>query len=319
MFKINKMSDWRTHKKYCLNKIDLINKKLVKRNDIEGFNELQNSFKRKSNKIINTKKLTWAKKRRIINKLERQTVRRANRLINENNVFYDLKDVDIFQEFKFIKINEPNDILKFYNFISTKEIPKDIPKIQKQLLEPIEEYEFKCESEKQIKHDLKEFLKHIHFPSKVLIRFLGVVETLIDDETYEYYDLRIRNGRYTTTAIINNVNDIIKFVKETLTEGINTSINNFIETNSKSKLCVIYGLQLSVYPLGLTGEFIPEINTKYSSMFKKLKIYNCNDNLCFFAAYIYYLCNIGILKIKNPSPLNNQFRSCIKKYLMNII
>ena len=65
MFKINKMSDWRTHKKYCLNKIDLINKKLVKRNDIEGFNELQNSFKRKSNKIINTKKLTWAKKRRI--------------------------------------------------------------------------------------------------------------------------------------------------------------------------------------------------------------------------------------------------------------
>ena len=48
MFKINKMSDWRTHKKYCLNKIDLINKKLVKRNDIEGFNELQNSFKRKS-------------------------------------------------------------------------------------------------------------------------------------------------------------------------------------------------------------------------------------------------------------------------------
>ena len=51
------MSDWRTHKKYCLNKIDSINKKLIKRENIEGFNELQNSFNRKSNKIINTKKI----------------------------------------------------------------------------------------------------------------------------------------------------------------------------------------------------------------------------------------------------------------------
>ena len=262
------MSDWRTHKKYCLNKIDSINKKLTKRENIEGFNELQNSFNRKSNKIINTKKLKWVQKRRIINLLEKQTYRRGRRILNENNVFYDLKDVNVFEQFKFIKINNPNDMFKFYNFISTKEIPNDTPKIENNN-EPIEEYEFKCESEKQIKHDLREFLKHIHFPSKILIRFLGVVETLIDDESYEYYDLRIRNGRYTTTAIINNVNDINKFVKETLTEGINTSINNFIETNSKSKLCVIYGLQLSVYPLGLTGEFIPEINTKYSTMFKK--------------------------------------------------
>ena len=252
------------------------------------------------------------KRVKLIRLLRKQTIRRAERLINENNILYDLNDIDMFEEFKCIKINEPNDIIKFYNFVSTKEIPNEIP-IIKNNNEPIEEYEFKCESEKQIKHDLKEFLKHIHFPSKVLIRFHGVVETLIDDNYYEYYDLRIKNGRYTTAFIINNYDDIKTFVNEVLNNGINTSINNFVQTNSKSKLCVIYGLELSVYPLGSIGEFIPEINIKYSSMYKKLKLYNCNDNLCFFAAYVYYLIDIGILKIKNPSPLNNQFRSCVKK------
>ena len=124
------MSNWRAIKNCCLNKIDSINYKLNKRNNIEGINELQNSFIKKSNRIINTKKLKWVKKRKIINMLLKQTTRRAIRIINENNVFYDLKDGNAFEEFKCIKINEPNDLVKFYDFISTKEIPEEIPKIE---------------------------------------------------------------------------------------------------------------------------------------------------------------------------------------------
>ena len=48
-------------------------------------------------------------------------------------------------------------------------------------------------------------------------------------------------------------------------------------------------------------------------MNKKLKIYNCADNLCFFAAYVYYLIDAQTFNIKNQSPLSNQFRSCLKK------
>ena len=212
---------------------------------------------------------------------------------------------------KCIKINEPNDLNGFYQFIITKDIPKDQP-VYKDNGEPIEEFIFKCESEQQIKRDLKKFLKHIKFPSKVLIRYKGVVETPTDEQ-YDYYDLRVKQGRYTTASIINNIGDIKLFLNETIHQGIQTAINNFIQTNSKSKLCVIYALELSVYPLGSIGEYIPEITLKYESMNKKLKVYNCNDNLCFFAAYIYYLIDIGIIRVKNSSPLSNQFRACIKK------
>ena len=251
-------------------------------------------------------------------KLKVQTTRKLNRLINKNSINYDLYDTEVFNEpsifeqFKCIKINEPNDINGFYQFIITKDIPKHQPKY-KNNNEPIEEFIFKCESEQQIKKDLKKFLKHIKFPSKVLIRFKGVVETAIDEEYYEYYDLRVKNGRFTTASIINNVNDINIFINNNIHEGIETSINNFIQTNSKSKLCVIYALELSVYPLGSIGEYIPEITIKYESMNKKLKVYNCNDNLCFFAAYVYYLIDIGFINVKNSSPLSNQFRSCLKK------
>ena len=308
------MSNWRAQKFYCLNTINNINRDY---ND-EQFDKIKNSFNKKANKLINNKKLRWAKKFEFMEALKTQTVRRLNRLINESNINYDLEDVEVFNEpsifeqLKCIKINEPNDINGFYQFIISKDIPDKQP-TYKDNNEPIEEFIFKCESEQQIKKDLKRFLKHIKFPSKVLIRFKGVVETLIDEDNYEYYDLRVKNGRYTTTSIINNINDINTFVNNNIHQGIETSINNFIQTNSKSKLCVIYGLELSVYPLGSIGEFIPEITTKYESMNKKLKVYNCNDNLCFFAAYVYYLIDIGIIRVKNSSPLSNQFRSCLKK------
>ena len=308
------MSAWRAQKFYCLNTINNINRDY---ND-EQFDKIKNSFNKKANKLINNKKLRWAKKFEFMEALKTQTTRRLNKLINQNNINYDLYDVEtfnepsIFEQLKCIKINEPNDINGFYQFIITKDIPKEQPKF-KDNNEPIEEFIFKCESEQQIKKDLKRFLKHIKFPSKVLIRFKGVVETATEENNYEYYDLRVKNGRYTTTSIINNVNDINTFVNNNIHQGIQTSINNFIETNSKSKLCVIYGLELSVYPLGLIGEFIPEITMKYESMNKKLKLYNCNDNLCFFAAYVYYLIDIGFINVKNSSPLSNQFRSCLKK------
>ena len=313
------MSNWRTYKKYCFHVIDKMNNQYFnKYQDIEGFDELQKSFTRKSNRIINEKKLKWKKRQHIFKALQKQTVRRAERLINDNNINNDLYDVEaliepsIFEQLKCIKINEPNDINGFYQFIITKDIPEQQPKY-KNNNEPVIDFIFKCESEKQIKHDLKKFLKHIHFPSKVLIRFQGVVETLVEDDNYEYYDLRVKNGRYTTTSIIQSLEDINKCVNNNIHDGINTAINNFVQTNSKSKLCAIYGLELSVYPLGSIGEFIPEISFKFGSMIKKLKIYNCGDNLCFFAAYVYYLIDIGILHLKNPSPLNNQFRSCLKK------
>ena len=304
----------------CLSTIDKVNNQFNKLN-VEGINKIQKSFNRRVDKILNNKKLKWIYKDIEMDKLEVQTKRRINRYINNHNIVEGFENDNIFEEIKCIKINEPNDINGFYQFISTRDIPQDQPKFTNKneriedakLREPIEEFIFKCESEIQIKKDLKEFLKHIYFPSKVLIRFQGVVETQTDDDKYEYYDLKVKNGRYTTTSIIKNVNDIKTFVNNNIHNGINTSINNFIQTNSKSKLCVIYGLVLSVYPLGSIGEFIPEISLKFGSMIKKLRIYNCGDNLCFFAAYVYYLIDIGMLKVKNPSPLNYQFRSYLKK------
>jgi len=307
------MSNWRYDKFYCLNLINDINKQYFnKYQDNNDFGKLQKSFTRKSNRILNSKKLKWSERRFIFDALEKQTVRKAERLINDMNRFEDLNEIDTFEEIKCIKINEPNDLQAFYQFIISKEIPTEQPKYNNNN-EPVEGFIFKCESERQIKRDLKEFLKHIHFPSKVLIRFQGVVETLVEDEKYEYYDLRIKQGRYTTASIIQSIQDIKNTVNNNIHDGINTAINNFVETNSKSKLCVIYGLELSVYPLGSIGEFIPEISFKFGNMIKRLKIYNCGDNLCFFAAYVYYLIDIGILHLKNPSPLNNQFRSCLKK------
>ena len=307
---------------YCLNTIDKLNSTYFSDNTFEG---LKKSFHRNTNKILNSK-YKWNDKAYLIRRYKQKFERKIKRTLTQRNINYNLDDVEIFnepnvfQQMKGIKINEPNDINGFYQFLITKEIPDGATHLgeaqqpkYKNTDEPIEEYFFKCESEQQIKKDLKKFLRCIKFPSKILIRFKGVVETPLDDDNYGYYDLLVKNGRYTTVSIINNINNINTFVNNKLHEAIETAINNFIETNSKSKLCVIYGLELSVYPLGSVGEYIPEITTKYENMSKKLRVYNCNDGLCFFAAYVYYLMDIGFINIKNPSPLSNLFRSSLKK------
>ena len=86
------MSNWRAQKFYCLNTINNINRDY---ND-EQFDEMKNSFNKKANKLINNKKLRWAKKYEFMEALKTQTVRRLNRLINQNNINYDLYDVETF-------------------------------------------------------------------------------------------------------------------------------------------------------------------------------------------------------------------------------
>ena len=167
---------WRQSKKYCLNTVDDLNKTYFNDNQFEN---LKNSFHRTTNKILNSK-YKWKDKEDLIRRYKQRFERKIKRTLNERNINYDLNDVEmfnepnIFEQLKCIKINEPNDIYGFYQFISSKDIPSEIPKYHN-TDEPIEEFVFRCESEKQIKKDLKQFLKHIKFPSKVLIRFIGVV------------------------------------------------------------------------------------------------------------------------------------------------
>ena len=185
---------WRNHKNYCLSVMDKFDNNYKQFENIEGFKKIRNSFKRNSNKIIRLKRTRWIDKHKAINKYERHIERRILRFVNEHNTNFDLDDVEafnepnIFEQLKCIKINEPNDLNGFYQFIIKKDIPTDGAKHLSEAQqpkfidnnEPIEEFIFKCESEKQIKKDLKKFLKHIKFPSKVLIRFKGVVETPVE-------------------------------------------------------------------------------------------------------------------------------------------
>ncbi len=154
------MSYWRKYKKYYLNSIEKFNN--------NNYVDIQKSFNKESTNIMNDKKLTWKKRAILMHGLKKSTLRKINRFDNNNNINYDLDDVEafneptIFEQLKCIKINEPNDLNGFYQFIITKDIPKDQP-VYKDNGEPIEEFIFKCESEQQIKRDLKKFLKHIKF------------------------------------------------------------------------------------------------------------------------------------------------------------
>ena len=54
------MSDWRLKKKYFFKIVDKVNNDILNKN-IDGFDKIQNSFNRKVNKVVSSKKLTWKK------------------------------------------------------------------------------------------------------------------------------------------------------------------------------------------------------------------------------------------------------------------
>lgn len=306
-----KMNSWRTFKKLSYDESkEILNnfiQPLLKKN-IKDSKKIHKTYSRYTLNTLNNKKLKWIDKLEKIRKINEKT----KTFINDR-YGYVLESYDKFKHLKFIEINEPNDINKFYQFINLKDIRNKNPKEYINNNEPVSKYNFKVESEEQIKQDLKEFLKHIPFPSKILIQFNGVVERSINDNDYEYFDLIYKGTKKSSAAVINSIKDIETFLNNGFVKGLKTTIENFYQDDTKSKLSIIYGLDLIIYPLGTIGEYIPEISLKYSSMYKKLKLYNCNDNLCFFAAYVYFLLSIKIIKCNNPSPLNNQFRTYIKR------
>ena len=113
------MSNWRRYKQYCLNQVNT--KQFEQLPEYEKIKSIHNSFKRKANIIINTKKFKWVDKVKLMNMLKTQSLRKAKRLINESNVVEGFEDTDMFlsrvEKIKCIKINEPNDLFKFYNFL----------------------------------------------------------------------------------------------------------------------------------------------------------------------------------------------------------
>ena len=305
------MNSWRTYKKLSYNNALKTYKNFIKPliiNNVNGSDLIQKTYLKNAKKILHNKKLRWIDRLEKIKDFNQKTINTIN-----NNFGYVLKSFNKFKHLKFVEVNEPNDINKFYQFINLKDIQNENPKTYINNNEPVSKYNFKVESEEQIKEDLKEFLKHIPFPSKILIQFNGVVERSIDNDEYEYFDLIYKGTKASSAAVINSIKDIDIFLNNGFVKGLNTTIENFYKNDSKSKLSVIYGVDIIIYPLGTIGEYIPEISLKYSGMYKKIKLYNCNDNLCFFAAYVYYLLSKKQIKCNNPSPLNNQFRTFIKK------